>query len=227
MNSETKRLFKNELYQHFERIGKALASRKRLEFIDLLSQRPRSVQDLADETGLSVANASQHLQVLKHARLVMDRREGNLIYYVLRDEEVTKLWNQMRTIGESHIAEIDQILDLYLTDRDQLQETTAEELYQKLDPEETTVIDVRPREEYDHGHIKSALSVPVGELKERLNELPRNSLIVAYCRGPYCVFSDEAVKLLEANGFKAERLAIGFPEWKTAGYPIEIQGSKH
>ncbi len=221
MNKQDKRTFKNLLYEQFARIGKALASPHRLELLDVLAQGERSVEALAHETGMSVANASQHLQLLRAAQLVDVRREGVYIYYRLADERVFTLWQSMRNLGEARLAEIDRVVHTYLQDRHLLQPISAVELLQRLDEGNVILLDVRPVEEYAAGHLPHALSIPVDELGARLQELPQDKEIVAYCRGPYCVFADEAVALLRTNGYNARRLEQGLPDWRALGLPIE------
>jgi rhodanese-related sulfurtransferase/DNA-binding transcriptional ArsR family regulator len=227
MNKQDKRDFKNQLYEQFARIGKALSSAHRLELLEVLAQGEHSVEELAKETGMSVANASQHLQVLRAAQLSDIRREGVYIYYRLADERVFTLWQTMRQVGEARIAEIDRIVDTYLHDRNQLQPIGAAELLQRLVEGNVILLDVRPAEEYTAGHLPDALSIPVTELEARLPELPQDREIVAYCRGPYCVFADEAVTLLRSNGYNARRLEQGLPDWRALGLPIESRKGEH
>ena len=170
---------------------------------------------------MSVANASQHLQVLRAAQLVEVRREGVYIYYHLADERVFSLWQAMREVGEARIAEIERIVQTYLHERTLLQPISAAELRQRLIEGDVVLLDVRPVEEYQASHLPNALSIPVTELEARLPELPREKEIVAYCRGPYCVFADEAVALLLTNGYNARRLAQGLPDWRALGLPVE------
>jgi rhodanese-related sulfurtransferase/DNA-binding MarR family transcriptional regulator len=221
MDKQKKRAFKNQLYEQFARIGKALSSPHRLELLEVLAQGEHSVEALAQETGMSVANASQHLQVLRAAQLVDVRREGVYIYYRLADEQVFTLWQAMRQVGEARIAEIDRIVDTYLHDRSLLQPIGAHELLQLLVDNNIILLDVRPVEEYAAGHLPDAISIPVTDLQARLPELPRDKEIVAYCRGPYCVFADEAVTLLRTNGYQARRLEQGLPDWRALGLPVE------
>lgn len=221
MSKLDKRVFKNQLYEQFARIGKALSSAHRLELLEVLAQGEHSVEVLAHETGMSVANVSQHLQVLRAAQLVDVRREGVYIYYHLADEGVFTLWQTMRQVGEARIAEIDRIVNTYLHDRNLLQPIGASELLQRMVEGHIILIDVRPSEEYAAGHLPDALSIPVTELEARLPELPQDKEIVAYCRGPYCVFADEAVMLLRTNGYNARRLEQGLPDWRALGLPVE------
>ena len=217
----THRAFKNQLFEQFARIGKALANPHRLELLDLLAQGERTVENLAQETSMSVASTSRHLQVLRAARLVEVRREGLYAYYQLADEQVFVVWQAIRNLGEARLAEIDLIVQTFLKDRDSLEAVDAEELLARLQDERVVILDVRPEEEYRAGHIPSARSVPVERLEAYLEEIPKDREIVAYCRGPYCVFSDEAVALLRSRGYQARRLAQGLPDWRAAGMPVE------
>ena len=222
MNANEKRTFKNSLYEQFARIGKALASPHRLELLDVLVQCERTVEALAQETGMSVANASQHLQVLRAARLVETRREGTSIYYRLASEGVSTLWLSLRQVGEAHLAEVDRVVETFLHDRTHLQPIEASTLLERLRSDQVILLDVRPVEEYNAGHLPQALSMPVGELEARLSELPADKEIIAYCRGPYCVFADEAVALLRASGYDARRLEHGVADWRMLGLPVEV-----
>jgi len=211
------RAFKGPLFDQFARIGKAVANPHRLELIDLIAQGERPVDDLAHEADLPVANTSQHLQVLKQAGLVETRRAGNFIYYRLADERVFRLWQAIRDVGEARLAEIDRLTNTFLTDRAHLEAVDAATLLRRLGDGDIVVLDVRPAEEYRSGHIPGARSIPITELEQRLQEVPHGREIVAYCRGPYCVFADEAASLLTAKGFRALRLEGGFPDWKLDG----------
>ena len=221
MDKQTKRAFKDALYEQFARIGKAVASARRLELIDVLAQGERTVEQLAAETGMSVANASQHLQVLRRARIVEIRRQGLYVSYRLSDERVFRLWQAMRELGGARLAEIDRIVSAYLRDRGSLEPVRAEELRNRIRHGGVVVLDVRPVEEYRSGHISGARSIPVAELDTRLREIPKSKEVVAYCRGPYCVFADEAVALLGERGYKARRLDVGLPDWQAMGLPVE------
>lgn len=221
MNSIVHREFKDRLFEQFARIGKALASPKRLEIVDLLAQGERTVEEIARETAMPVANASQHLQALKSARMVESRREGLYAYYRLAGEGVFLTWRAIRALGETHLAEVDRVVATYLEDREALEAVEAKELMERLGDGSVVVLDVRPVEEYRAGHIPGAVSVPVDALEAALQTLPRDKEVVAYCRGPYCVFSDEVVRALRVRGYQASRLADGFPEWRAAGYPVE------
>lgn len=219
--SDSKRDFKNELFEQLARIGKAVANPHRLELIDVLAQGERRVDALARETDLSVANASLHLQALQRARLVERRRVGAEVRYRLADPLVISLWQAIRAVGDARLAEIAQLAQQYLADRSRFEAVDAHALRQRMAEDAVIVIDVRPEIEYRYGHVAGARSVPVSELLTRLNELPRDVPIVAYCRGPYCVFADEAVALLTEHGYQAVRLATGFPDWQAAGFPVE------
>ena len=217
------RAFKDSLYAEFAVLGKALANPHRLELLDLLAQGERSVEELAKEAALSLANASAHLQVLRRARLVEAEKQGLNVVYRLVSPEVYQLWRTLRDVGSARLAEVDRLVENYFTDRDALEAVDKEELLRLLADEAVTVIDVRPEVEYEQGHIPTARSVPVEKLERELAKLPRDVEVVAYCRGPYCVYSDEAVRLLHQNGFRARRLTEGFPEWRAAGYPVEAE----
>ena len=220
MEYQHKRQFKAALYEQFARISRALANPHRLELLDLLTQGERSVEDLARETALSIANASQHLQTLRAAQLVSVRREGLYAYYRLADPSVQDLWLALRTVGETQLADLHQVVDTFLADRSQFQAIALDDLRQRLEQEAVVLLDVRPSREYTAGHLPQARSIPIEELTARLGELPREQPIVAYCRGPYCVFADEAVALLTAQGYTAYRLDAGVPEWQARGYPV-------
>jgi rhodanese-related sulfurtransferase/DNA-binding transcriptional ArsR family regulator len=220
------RIFKDSLYAEFAVLGKALANPHRLELLDLLAQGERSVEELAKEAALGPANASAHLQVLRQARLVEAEKRGLNVVYRLATPEVFQLWRTLRDAGSARLAEIDRLVENYFTDRDELEAVDKEELLRLLKDEAVIVIDTRPEIEYEQGHISSARSVPVENLRRRLAELPRDVEIVAYCRGPYCVYSDQAVRLLHQHGFRARRLREGFPEWQAAGYPVEVKQTK-
>jgi DNA-binding transcriptional ArsR family regulator len=221
MEYKVYREFKDRIYEQFARIGKALSSPKRLEVIDLLAQGERSVEEVARATAMPVANASQHLQVLKAAGMVEVRREGKHAYYRLADEGVYEAWRVVRGLGERRLAEVDRVVETYLEDRGSMRVVDTEELLGLLRDGDVVVLDVRPRGEYRAGHIAGARSVPVEEIEERLREIPEGKMLVAYCRGPYCVFSDDAVRLLRARGYEARAFTQGFPEWRAAGMPVE------
>jgi rhodanese-related sulfurtransferase len=221
MNKVAHREFKDLIFEQFARIGKALSHPKRLEILDLLAQAERSVEQIARETAMPVANTSQHLQVLKGARMVETRREGLYVHYRLADEGVFRAWQAVRDLGETRLAEVDRVVETYLQDRGAMEAVGVVGLMERLAEESVVVLDVRPEEEYRAGHVPGALSVPVSSLEAVLQVLPKDKEIVAYCRGPYCVFSDEAVALLKSRGYRASRLSEGFPEWRAAGHPVE------
>ncbi len=219
MKTTRKRQFKNELYDQFARPAKALSSGRRLELIELLAQGERTVEALAEEAEQSIANTSQHLQVLRQARLVETTRAGNHIRYRLADDHVLRLWLAFREVGEARLAEIGALVQTFLSDRERLQAVSSDELRRRIDERSVVVLDVRPAVEYEAGHIRGARSIPITELWTRLKELPKSREIVAYCRGPYCVFADEAVAVLRSKGYKAFRLDAGFPDWAIRGLP--------
>ena len=221
MNAATKREFKDQLFEQFARIGKSLSNGRRLEILELLAQGPRTVEELARETALSVANTSQHLQVLRRANLVTVKREGLFGNYKLASDDVLQMCISLRRLGERHLSDVQRLVETYLCARAKLEPISCQDLLRKLKEKSVFLLDVRPREEYEAGHIAGARSIPVSELKTRLNEVPRKREIVAYCRGPYCVFADEAVSILASRGYRAVRLGEGFPEWKTQRLSIE------
>ena len=221
MDAMAHREFKDRLFGQFARVGKALSSPRRLEIVDLLAQGERTVEEIAEETSMSVASASQHLQALKSARMVEAHREGLYMHYRLADEAVFRTWQAVRALAESRLSEVDGVVEAYLVDRDALEAVDSSDLLERLRDGSVVVLDVRPEEEYRAGHIPGALSVPVDALETALQTLPRDREIVAYCRGPYCVFSDEAVALLRARGYRARRLRQGLPDWRAAGMPVE------
>ena len=206
------------LYEQFARVGKAMASPKRLELLDLLAQGQRSVEDLAREAGLGLSTCSAHLQVLHHARLVSTRKQGTRVFYSLASDDVARLYAGVRDLAASLLAEVAPARDAYLGE--QVEEVTREELLRRAGTGDLTVLDVRPSAEYAAGHIPGAVSIPISQLAQRLAELPPGTEIVAYCRGPYCVFAHDAVRLLRANGRTARRLDGGMPEWRLAGLPV-------
>lgn len=215
------RAFKTELYVQLARVGKALASPHRIEILDLLAQSPRTVESLAEEIGLSMGNASAHLQALREARLVEGRKDGLYVRYSLADEAVADLLQAMRGVAERRLAEMDRLVKTYLGGRESLESIDFDELAARVRAGTVVVVDVRPLSEYEAGHIAGAISIPHDEIARRLAELPRGKAVVAYCRGPYCVFADEAVRTLRSNRRKALRLDGGFPEWRSAGRPVE------
>lgn len=216
------RQFKNAIYDQFARIGKALASSRRLELLDLLCQGPRTVEALAREAGQSVANTSQHLRVLRTARLVDAEKEGLFVTYRLSDDEVCAFFRALRKLAESRLAEVERVTRQFFEERQGMEAVDSRTLLKRAKRGEITVLDVRPREEYRAGHLPGAMSVPLQELAKRLSELDRKREIVAYCRGPYCVLAVEAVQLLRARGFKAARLEDGVQEWRAHGLSVEV-----
>jgi rhodanese-related sulfurtransferase len=216
------RLFKDAIYEQFARIGKAVSSPKRLELLDLLCQGERTVEILAKESGLTLANASQHLQVLRAARLVEAEKEGLFVIYRLADQTVCEFFRAMRVLAESRLAEVEQIKRRFLEGREGMEPVDREALFELVREGAVTVLDVRPIEEYNAGHIPGALSIPLKDLKLHLTKLPRNQEIVAYCRGPYCVLSILAVELLRAKGFQAVRLEEGVQDLRAMGFPIAV-----
>ncbi len=212
---------KKDLFAQFARVGKALANPHRLELVELLAQGERSVEDLARLSGLSVANASQHLQRLRQAGLVRSRKSGPRVYYALSGADVIALLDALRAVAERHLAEVDRLVRTYLTVKDALEPVAREELLARARRGEVTVIDVRPAEEYAAGHLPGALHLPLDELERRLSELDPDQEIIAYCRGPHCVLAFDAVARLRARGLRARRLQDGYPEWALAGLPVE------
>jgi len=212
---------KRALFDEFGRIGKALASGRRIELLDVLANGERTVEAVAGEVGLSVANTSQHLQILRQAGLVTTRREGTSIHYRLAGPGVFELWRTLRTLAGARLAEVERLAAAYLGAREGLEPVTRRELARRLeDGDRLVVLDVRPAAEHAAGHLPGAVSIPVGELRRRLAELPADREIVAYCRGPYCAFAHEAVALLRQEGFSARRLEDGLPEWQAAGLAV-------
>lgn len=217
-----KRSFKNGLYQQFARVGKALSSPHRIEMIELLAQRERTVESLAEELGQTMGNASAHLQVLREARLVESRKEGLYVHYRVADGVVLQLLEALRKVSETRLAEVDRLVKSYLGDRSDMDAIGFDELKARLKADSVILLDVRPAEEYAAGHIAGAVSIPHDQLAERMREIPKDKEVVAYCRGPYCVFADDAVATLTGKRRKARRLEAGFPEWKNAGLPVAV-----
>lgn len=226
--TEAKRAFKDAIYEQLARIGKAISSPKRLELLDLLCQSERTVEALAKEANLTVANASQHLQILHTARLVEAKKAGLFVTYRLADPMVGQFFRTMRILAESRIAELEQIMRQFLAGREGLEGLEGLEpvdrktLLERVKEGAVTVLDVRPVEEYRAGHIPGAISLPVKDLARRLSELPKNREVVAYCRGPYCMFALEAVEMLRAKGFKAVRLEDSVIDWQAMGLPVAV-----
>lgn len=213
---------KDALYEQFARIGKAVTSPRRIELLELLAQGERSVESLARAAGLGVTTASAHLQVLRGARLVETRREGTRILYRLADSDVVELIDLVRRIARARLAEVDEVVEAYFSARDTLAPVGRDELLARTERAEVVVLDVRPREEFEAGHIPGAISIPLDELREGLGELPGDVEVVAYCRGPYCVLAPQAVELLAERGIRARRLDEGLPEWRLAGLPVAL-----
>lgn len=214
---------KDALFDAQAAVAKALGSGRRAEIVDVLSQGERSVEQLALELGQSIANTSQHLQLLLRTGLVRTRRDGNRIYYSLASARVTELWSAIRAVAADHVGEIDGLALAYLGDRSALEVVSRAELTRRLTRGDVIVLDVRPDVEFRAGHIRGALSLPVTNLAKRLRGLPKDVDVVAYCRGPYCVFADDAVRTLTRRGYRAARLEDGYPEWVRAGLPVEAQ----
>jgi len=212
---------KKDLFEQLARIAAALGSGARLDLLEILAQGERSVDQLASLTGLSVANTSQHLQKLRQAGLTLGRKEGQYVFYSLASDAVLRLLGALRQTGESHVAEIDRLVRVYFSSRDQMEPVAATDLLDRARKGLVTVLDVRPVEEFEAGHLPGAVNIPIEQLAKRLGELPKRKEIVAYCRGPYCLMSYEAVELLRKKGHRARRLVDGMPEWRLAGLPVE------
>lgn len=217
------RQFKDAIYEQLARLGKAMSAPKRLELLDLLCQGPRTVEALAEQAGISVANASQHLKILRAARLIDAEKKGLYVEYRLADDEVARFMVALRGLASDRLAEVERVSRDYFEARGAMEAVESKELLRRVRSGEVTVLDVRPVEEYRAGHIPGALSIPVGELQARLQELPKNRQIVAYCRGPYCVMAVEAVELLRKKGFEAHRMEQGIADWRARGWRVEAQ----
>lgn len=215
--------FKHDLFHQFARIGKALASPNRLELLEFIAQGERTVESLAAVASLSVANTSQHLQQLRQAGLITARKEGQYVYYRLAGDDVLVLLNTLREVAEQRLAEVERLVNSFLTVKDNLEPVPAGELLKRARAGLVTVLDVRPREEYAAGHLRGALNVPLAELEKHLDKFPADKEIVAYCRGPHCVLAFDAVARLRKHGLKARRLEHGFPEWKLSGRPVATE----
>lgn len=216
----THRELKDPLYTQFARIGHAVAAPKRIELLDLLSQGEKTVEELAEASSTPIKNTSAHLRTLRQARLVETRRDGSYVHYRLADDDVFRFLRDLQALGRSRLAEVEQVARRYIDGRDGLEPVSLAELRRLARDGAVTIIDVRPRAEYEAGHIPGALSIPVAELGERLRELPRDREVVAYCRGPYCVYSVEAVGVLREHGFRARRAEQGLPDWRAGGEPV-------
>ena len=212
---------KTQLYQQIARVAQALASDARLQILEFVAQGERSVESLASMTGLSMANCSKHLQALRQAGLVVSRKEGLRVFYSLSGDDVSLLLSTLRSVAEQRVAEVERLLRTWLAHRDEMEPVPANELLKRAKKGLVTVLDVRPPEEYAAGHLPGAINVPVDRLEGYLSRLPKRKEVVAYCRGPYCLMSFDAVEMLRKRGWKARRLENGFPEWRAAGLPVE------
>jgi len=213
---------KSRLFDGFGAVAQALASGRRMEILDVLDQGPRSVEELASEIGQSVANTSHHLRTMARAGLLESDRQGTRILYRVASPKVTELWRALRDVASEQVAGIDRLARGYLGESDGLEAVSQDELLRRLRRKDVVVLDVRPAPEYAAGHIAGARSIPIGELSRRLKDVPKKSQVIAYCRGPYCVFADDAVRTLRRRGYRAVRLEDGFPEWRDAGLPVEV-----
>lgn len=216
----THRQFKDRLYSQLARLGKALSSPHRLEMLELLAQGERTVESLATELELSIANVSQHLQALRHAALVESRKQGPFVHYRLADPDVFELSSVIRSVAARRLADFERVVREHFSARDEADAVDADELLTLARSRKVVIVDTRPASEYASGHIAGAISVPVDQLQQRLKDLPKGKDYVAYCRGPYCVYADRAVDLLRAKGRRARRFVEGFPEWRAAGLPV-------
>jgi rhodanese-related sulfurtransferase/DNA-binding HxlR family transcriptional regulator len=217
----TPRAAKSALFDAFASVARAVGNGRRAEIVDVLAQGERSVDELAREIEQSVANTSHHLQQLARGGLVRSRREGTRIYYRLASDRVFDLWTAARDVAEHHVAEVHVLAQEYLGERDEIERLSPEELDERLARGQVVVLDVRPEREFEAGHIPGAVSAPLPRLEEVAASLPKRKEVVAYCRGPYCLYADDAVRLLRQRGVKARRLGVGLPEWRRAGLPVE------
>jgi rhodanese-related sulfurtransferase len=217
-----RRTAKGELFDAFASVAAALGSGRRAEIVDVLAQGERSVEDVALEVDRSVAATSHHLRLLAKAGLARSRREGNRVFYRLASERVAELWAAVRDVAARQVAEVAVLAGEYLGERDGVEVLSAPELQERLEEGKVVILDVRPEAEYSAGHIPGAVSAPLERLESIAPELPKRREVVAYCRGPYCVYADDAVRLLRARGLRARRLDVGFPEWRRAGLPVEL-----
>ncbi|GBE08298.1 putative HTH-type transcriptional regulator/MT0088 [bacterium BMS3Bbin11] len=213
--------FKHDLFSQFARVGKALANGNRLELLEFLAQGERSVDELAKISGLSVANTSQHLQQLRQSGLVRCRKAGLKVFYKLSSDDIVELLNSLRRVAERELADVGRLVDSYLTIKDNLEPIARKELLERVDDGLVTIIDVRPHEEFNAGHVPGAKNIPLSDLQKHLDELGTEQEIVAYCRGPYCILAFDAVAELRKHGRTARRMEDGFPEWKHDGMPVE------
>lgn len=216
------RAAKGALFDAFASVASALGNGRRAEIVDVLAQGERSVEEVASEVGQSLAATSHHLRLLAKAGLARSRREGNRVFYRLASDRVAELWAAVRDVAARHVAEVSVLAGEYLGERDSVELLSATELQERLEQGKVVVLDVRPQAEYRAGHIRGAVSAPLEELESLAPTLPKRREIVAYCRGPYCVYADDAVGLLRARGLRARRLDVGFPEWRRAGLPVEL-----
>jgi len=216
------RVGKSALFDAFASVAAALGSGRRAEIVDVLAQGERSVEDVAAEVGQSMASTSHHLRLLAKSGLARSRREGNRVFYRLASERVADLWAAVRDVAARHVAEVTVLASEYLGERDEVEMLSATELDERLEQGKVVLLDVRPDAEFRSGHIVGAVSAPLERLESIAQELPKRREVVAYCRGPYCVYADEAVRLLRARGLRARRLDVGFPEWRRAGLPVEL-----
>ena len=217
-----KRVFKDQVYSILAGITKAMANPHRLEIMDILGTGEKTVEEIAADTNMSVANASQHLQVLKNANLVLIRRQGNFIYYRLSDDEIYISLQSIRQLGIDRMAEMDKVIKDYREGKNSLEVLNMDELLDRMKLKNVVLLDVRPTNEFEKGHIPGALNVPIDELTKRLKKLPKTKEYIAYCRGSFCVFADEAIHLLTKYGYKAKRLEQGFSDWKVKRLPVEL-----
>jgi rhodanese-related sulfurtransferase len=217
----TDRVAKGSLFDAFASVAAALGSGRRAEIVDLLAQGERSVDEVATEVGQSFASTSHHLRLLAKSGLARSRRQGNRVFYRLASERVAELWAAIRDVAVRHVGDVTVLAGEYLGERDDVEQLSATELEERLEQGNVVLLDVRPEEEYRAGHIAGALSAPLERLAAIAPELPRRREVVAYCRGPYCVYADDAVRLLRRRGLKARRLDVGFPEWRRAGHAVE------
>ncbi len=224
-SGRSQREFKDAIYEQLARIGKAVSSPRRLELLDLLRQAPRTVEELATQSGQSIANTSHHLLELRSHGLVQSEKNGLYVTYRIANEKISKFFSSLRLLAESQLAEIDRITGGFFAGRESIETVDREALLERVRKGGVMVLDVRPREEYDAAHLRGAVSVPLPELRRRLKKLPRNREIVAYCRGAYCLMATEAVELLRRKGYRAIRLEFGVPEWREQGFPIETGGT--
>jgi len=213
--------FKSDLFTQFARVGKALSNANRLELLEFLAQGSRSVESLANVAKLSIANTSQHLQQLRQSGLVTSRKEGLKVYYSLSGDDVIALLDSLRDVAERHLSDVDKLVNTYLTAKDSLDPIPASELIEKVKQDLVTILDVRPIEEYNAGHLPGAINIPIEELQRHLKDFEPRQEVIAYCRGPHCILAFDAVAQLRKGGLQARRLENGFPEWKVAGLPTE------